>query len=57
MLVQKHPMPEVAAFVAKMRDAFGDAVLDEAMARSKAGEPTFFARENGAPLERRRQTT
>ena len=40
-------MPEVAEFVAKLREAFGDATVDEAVARGKAGEPTFFARENG----------
>ncbi|BBQ03468.1 hypothetical protein BSFA1_85960 (plasmid) [Burkholderia sp. SFA1] len=40
-------MPEFAAFVAKLREAFGDATIDEAVARGKAGEPTFFAQENG----------
>lgn len=44
---RKHPMPEVAAFVAELRRAFGDAAIDEAVARGKAGEPTFFASENG----------
>jgi hypothetical protein len=47
MLVRKHPMPEIAAFVSSLRDAFGDATIDEAIARGKAGEPTFFAREAG----------
>jgi hypothetical protein len=47
ILVRKHPMPEVADFVAKLREAFGDATIDEAVKRGKAGEPTFFARENG----------
>jgi len=46
MPVRKHPMPEIAAFVAELRDAFGDATIDEAVARGKAGEPTFFASEN-----------
>jgi hypothetical protein len=46
MLVRKHPMPESADFVAKLREAFGNATIDEAVARGKAGEPTFFAREN-----------
>ncbi|MFX1803079.1 hypothetical protein PWR66_05380 [Paraburkholderia sp. A1RO-5] len=45
--VRKHPMPEIAAFVAELRHAFGDATIDEAVARGKAGEPTFFAHENG----------
>ncbi|QCP48287.1 hypothetical protein FAZ95_03245 [Trinickia violacea] len=42
-----HPMPEIAAFVAELKAAFGDAVIDEAIRRGKAGEPTFYARENG----------
>ncbi|MPW19743.1 hypothetical protein GCT13_23305 [Paraburkholderia sp. CNPSo 3157] len=45
MPVRKHPMPEIAAFVAELRRAFGDATIHDA--RGKAGEPTFFARENG----------
>ncbi|MDR5785234.1 hypothetical protein P9281_01475 [Caballeronia sp. LP003] len=40
-------MPEIATFVAELREAFGDATINEAVARGKAGEPTFFARENG----------
>lgn len=47
MLVRKQPMPEIADFVAKLRDAFGDTAIVEAVARGKAGEPTFFAAENG----------
>ena len=43
---KSHPMPEMAAFVANLRSAFG-ASIDEAVARGKAGEPTFYARENG----------
>lgn len=43
---RKHPMPEMAAFVAELRAAFGDSV-DEAVSRGKNGEPTFYARENG----------
>ena len=58
MLVRKHPMPEIAAFVAELRDAFGEAV-DEAIARGKAGRPGFYARgerqnnrnEAGGPLQ------
>jgi hypothetical protein len=47
MLVRRtHPMPEMAAFVAQLRAAFGDCV-DEAVSRGKSGEPTFYARENG----------
>jgi hypothetical protein len=53
---RKHPMPEMATFVAELRAAFGDSV-DEAVSRGKNGEPTFYARENGARLERRQPTT
>ncbi|MEX3815739.1 hypothetical protein AB3X96_36820 [Paraburkholderia sp. BR13439] len=42
-----HPMPEMAAFMADMRDAFGDACVDDAVRRGKAGEATFYACENG----------
>jgi hypothetical protein len=40
-------MPEVATWVARLREAFGDAVIDDAIRRSKIGEATFFASENG----------
>ncbi|MFM0521612.1 hypothetical protein PQR08_29715 [Caballeronia jiangsuensis] len=42
MLGRKHPM--IADFVANLREAFGDATIDEAVARGKAGEPNFFER-------------
>lgn len=42
-----HPMPEIAAFVASLKAAFGAAVIDDAIRRGKDGEPTFHARENG----------
>ncbi|MFM0166858.1 hypothetical protein PQR39_41350, partial [Paraburkholderia sediminicola] len=42
-----HPMPEIAAFVADMKSAFGEQEIDEAIRRGKAGEPTFFACEDG----------
>ena len=42
-----HPMPEIAGFTAELRSAFGDDAVDEALRRPKAGEPTFYARENG----------
>lgn len=47
MPVRKHPLPEIAAFVAELRHAFGDATINEAVARGRAGKPTFFASENG----------
>lgn len=40
-------MPEAAAWVAGLREAFGDAAIDDAILQGKAGEPMFFARENG----------
>ncbi|WP_321794759.1 hypothetical protein [Caballeronia sp. J97] len=40
-------MPEFADFVAKLREAFGDVTIDGAVTCGKAGEPAFFARENG----------
>jgi hypothetical protein len=42
-----HPMPEIAAFVANLKAAFGAAVINHAIQRGKAGEPTFHACENG----------
>ncbi|MBN3755518.1 hypothetical protein G3N95_21420 [Paraburkholderia sp. Tr-20389] len=42
-----HPMPEIAAFVATLKSAFGEREIDEAIRRGKAGEPTFYACENG----------
>jgi len=47
MVVRKqHPMPEMAAFVAELRAVFGDSI-DDAVRRGRAGEPTFYAAENG----------
>jgi hypothetical protein len=42
-----HPMPEMAAFVADMKAAFGKREINEAIRRGKAGEPTFYVCENG----------
>lgn len=42
-----HPMPEIAAFVADMKAAFGEREIDEAIRRGRAGQPTFFGCENG----------
>ena len=41
------PMPEIAAFVADLKAVFGEQEIDEAIRRGKAGEATFYARENG----------
>ncbi|RDK01720.1 hypothetical protein [Paraburkholderia lacunae] len=43
----RHPMQEIAAFVADMKAAFGTQEIDEAIRRGNAGEPTFYASENG----------
>lgn len=45
-----HLMPEIAAFVARVKAAFGEQEIDEAIRRGRAGEPTFFACENGRPV-------
>ncbi|HGL6718367.1 MULTISPECIES: hypothetical protein [Burkholderiaceae] len=40
--------------MSSLRQAFGDAIIDKAIQRGKAGEPAFFARENrrqvGTPI-------
>ncbi|CAE6726939.1 hypothetical protein R69927_01040 [Paraburkholderia domus] len=40
-------MPEMAAFIEKLRSVFGNESVDDALRRGKAGEPTFYACENG----------
>jgi hypothetical protein len=40
-------MPNVAAFVDAMRDAFGAEEVNEMIRRGGAGEPVFFAEEAG----------
>ncbi|TDN59312.1 hypothetical protein [Paraburkholderia sp. BL10I2N1] len=45
-----HPMPEVAAFIADLRDAFGDTTIDDIICRGKAGEPVFYVCENGTSV-------
>jgi hypothetical protein len=42
-----YPIPEIAGFTAKLRAAIGDEAVDKALKRGKAGEPTFYASENG----------
>jgi hypothetical protein len=42
--LREHPMPEFANVIAKRREAFGDATIDDAVARGKAGEPTSSLR-------------
>lgn len=40
-------MPSIAAWVGDLRQAFGDDLIDEAIVKSRRGEPTFYAAENG----------
>ena len=40
-------MPEVAAFVDALREVFGKASIDGQIRRGIAGEPVFYASENG----------
>ena len=42
-----HPMPEIAAFAADMKTEFREHEIDDLIRRGPAGEPTFFACENG----------
>jgi hypothetical protein len=41
-------MPEIADFVSKLREAFGDATIDEAVARGKRPESRPFSRRKSA---------
>lgn len=43
----REQMPEVAAFIDSMRDAFGKEHIDQQIRKGMRGEPVFFARENG----------
>jgi hypothetical protein len=41
------PMPVIRAFVDAVRDAFGAEEINAIVRRGRAGEPVFFACENG----------
>jgi hypothetical protein len=43
-------MPTVAAWIDQLRDAFGSDTIHEAIRAGQAGEPSFYARENGHEL-------
>jgi hypothetical protein len=43
-------MPTVAAWIDQLRDAFGSDVIHNAIRAGQAGEPTFYASENGHEL-------
>lgn len=40
-------MPEIAAFVESLADAFGREYIEDLVRRGQRGEPTFYASENG----------
>lgn len=40
-------MPSIAAWVASLRDVFGNEMMDDLIRRGRDGEPVFYARENG----------
>jgi hydroxyethylthiazole kinase-like sugar kinase family protein len=40
-------MPSIAAWVADLRQAFGDDLMDDVILRGRHGEAVFFAAENG----------
>jgi hypothetical protein len=40
-------MPEISAFVGSLREAFGADEINDLIRRGRAGEPVFFAAENG----------
>ncbi|MEX3555315.1 MAG: hypothetical protein VB131_01370 [Burkholderia gladioli] len=40
-------MPEIAAFVDSLSDAFGRDYIEDLIRRGQRGEPTFYAKENG----------
>lgn len=43
-------MPDTAAFVDALRDAFGAAVVDASIRAGLAGQTTFYAEEAGRPV-------
>lgn len=40
-------MPEIALWVSNLREAFGDAEMDDIIVRGRRGEPVFYVMENG----------
>lgn len=43
-------MPETAAWIDTLRDAFGAESIEDAIRRGMAGEPTFYAIEQGREI-------
>jgi hypothetical protein len=53
-------MPLTAAFIDKLREAFGRDVVDQQIRRGMQGGDTFYAKENGievGTMPRRREET
>lgn len=46
----REAMPETAAFVDAMREAFGREMIDDIIARGMAGEPVFHSVEGGVEI-------
>lgn len=40
-------MPEITEWVASLREAFGNEMMDDIIRRGRNGEPVFYAYENG----------
>jgi hypothetical protein len=43
----REEMPQVTAFIDRLRNTFGRANIDDVIRRGMKGEPVFFASENG----------
>lgn len=43
-------MPNTAAFIDALRNAFGTEMINEQIRKGMRGEPTFYAKENGHEL-------
>ncbi|WP_334043616.1 hypothetical protein [Burkholderia ambifaria] len=44
---KRDQMPEIAAFVESLAEAFGHDYIEDLVRRGQRGEPTFYASENG----------
>lgn len=44
---KRDAMPITTAFLEQMKEVFGAADIEAAIAAAKEGQPTFYARENG----------
>lgn len=46
----RETMPTVAGFIDEMRDAFGAEEINDSIKAGMAGQPTFYASENGVTV-------